>query len=59
MKELFRYIRYRICRTIYYADHCPMDNRRNYKKIAEDLLAAFGLCLSGLVIMILFCFLGF
>ena len=59
MKKLFRYIRYRICRSIYYADYCPIDNRKNYRKIAENLIAALGLCLSGLVVMILFCWIGF
>ena len=32
MKKLFRYIRHRICRSIYYADHCPIDNRKNYPR---------------------------
>ena len=59
MKKLFRYIRYRICRNIYYADWCPMDNRKNYRKIAENLIAGLGLTLSGVVIMILFCLIGF
>lgn len=53
MKELFRYIRYRICRSIYYADHCPMDNRKNYKEIAVNAIACFGLCLSAVSIFCL------
>ena len=59
MKKLFRYIRYRICRNIYYADQCPMDNRKNYRQIFENFIAALGLTLSGLVIVILFCLMGF
>lgn len=38
--KLLKYIRHRICRTIYYADQCPMDNRRNYRALAA--LAAQG-----------------
>ena len=59
MKKLFRYIRYRICRSIYYADYCPIDNRKNYRQMFENFIAALGLTLSGLVIMILFCLMGF
>ena len=42
MKREFRYIRYRICRSIYYADQCPMDNRKNYSNIGRDILCAWG-----------------
>ena len=59
MKKLFRYIRHRICRNIYYADHCPIDNRKNYRQMFENFIAALGLTLSGLVVMILFCMMGF
>lgn len=59
MKRMFRYIRHRICRTIYYADHCPLDNRKNYRELFVNALAALGLCASGLVIMILLCAMGF
>lgn len=59
MKKLFRYIRHRICRSIYYADYCPIDNRKNYRKMFENFIAALGLTLSGLVVMILFCMMGF
>lgn len=53
MKKLFKHIRYRICRNIYYADWCPADNRKNYKEIAVNAIACFGLCLSAVAI---FCF---
>lgn len=59
MKKLFKYIRFRICRNIYYADWCPMDNRKNYRQMFENFIAAFGLTLSGLVVVILFCLMGF
>ena len=59
MKKLFRHVRYRICRSIYYADWCPMDNRKNYRKIFENFLAVLGLTLSGLVALILLFLIGF
>lgn len=58
MKKLFRHIRYRICRNIYYADWCPMDNRKNYRKIFENFLAAFGLVFLGLVTLTLLFLIG-
>ena len=48
MKKLFRYIRHRICRNIYYADYCPIDNRKNYHQMFENSIAALGLALSRL-----------
>lgn len=59
IKREFRHIRYRICRSIYYADYCPIDNRKNYRQMFENFIAALGLTLSGLVVMILFCMMGF
>ena len=59
MEKLFKYIRFRICRSIYYADQCPMDNRKNYRQMFENFIAALGLTLSGLVIVILFCLMEF
>ena len=58
MKKLFRHIRHRICRNIYYADWCPMDNRKNYRKIFENFLAALGLTLSSVVALILLFLIG-
>ena len=58
MKKLFKYIRFRICRNIYYADWCPMDNRKNYRKIFENFLAALGLTLSSIVALILLFLIG-
>ena len=58
MKKLFKHIRFRICRNIYYADWCPMDNRKNYRKIFENFLAALGLTLSSVVALILLFLIG-
>lgn len=59
MEKLFKYIRFRICRSIYYADQCPMDNRKSYRKIFENFLAALGLTLSGVVALVLLFLMGF
>lgn len=59
MKRELKYIRHKICRSIYYADHCPMDNKKNYKEMFVNAIAAFGLCVVGLAIMILLCLMGF
>ena len=59
IKRELRHIRYRICRSIYYADHCPIDNRKNYRRMFENFIAALGLTLSGVAVMILFCLIGF
>ncbi len=56
MKKELRYIRYRICRNIYYADQCPMDNRKNFKEIAKNVGMAFGLgcvCFAVLCVFVL------
>ena len=59
MKKLFKYIRFRVCRSIYYADWCPMDNRKNYRKIFENFLAVLGLGLSGVIALVLLFLIGF
>ena len=59
MKKLFRRIRHRICRNIYYADWCPMDNRKNYRKIFENFLAVLCLTFSCIIILILLFLIGF
>ena len=59
MKKLFKYIRFRICRSIYYADYCPIDNRKNYRQMFENFLAALGLTLSGVAALILLFLIGF
>lgn len=53
MKRELRYIRYRICRSIYYADQCPMDNRKRYSDIGKTALCACGLGIGALGFMIL------
>lgn len=49
MKKELRYIRYRICRSIYYADQCPMENRKNYNNIGKNILSALALGVAGFV----------
>ena len=54
MKKELRYIRYRICRSIYYADQCPKDNRKNYLNIGIAILKAIGATFFGLILMFVF-----
>ena len=53
IKKELRYIRYRICRDIYYADQCPKDCRKNYNNIRKNILYACGLGVGVLGFMIL------
>ena len=53
MRRELRYIRYRICRSIYYADHCPNDCRKNYSDIGKNILLACGLGIGVLGFMVL------
>ena len=46
--KTMRYIRYRVCRSIYYADQCPVENRKNYSTIGKTVAAAIGV--TGLMI---------
>lgn len=49
MKRELRYIRYRICRSIYYADQCPNDCRKNYNNIGKNILSALAFGVAGFV----------
>ena len=49
IKRELRYIRYRICRSIYYADQCPVENRKNYNNIGKNILCALSLGVVGLM----------
>lgn len=53
MKKMFRHIRYRVCRTIYYADQCPRDCRKNYGKLAMMALQGALFCIIGFAVMLL------
>lgn len=53
IKRELRYIRYRICRNIYYADQCPADNRKNYYNIGKTILCATGMSIAGLALLFL------
>ena len=52
IKKELRYIRYRICRNIYYADQCPKDCRKNYKEIGKGVAMAIGFGIACLIAMI-------
>ena len=54
IKKELRYIRYRICRSIYYADQCPKDCRKNYSIVGQNILGALALCAMTLVGAIIF-----
>lgn len=49
IKRELRYIRYKVCRNIYYADQCPNDCRKNYRNIGKNILSALVLGAVGLV----------
>ena len=51
IKRELRYIRYRICRNIYYADQCPKDCRKNYKEIGKGIAMAIGFGIVCLIAM--------
>ena len=53
IRREFRHIRYRICRSIYYADQCPKDCRKNYNNIGRNILYACGLGVGVLGFMVL------
>ena len=54
IKRELRYIRYRICRSIYYADHCPKDCRKNYSAIGQNILGGLALCALTLIGAVIF-----
>ena len=49
--KLLKYIRYRICRSIYYADQCPNDCRKNYKALAILVMQGALFSVIGFVAM--------
>lgn len=51
MKKMFRHIRYRVCRTIYYADQCPKDCRKNYGELAMMVLQGALFSIIGFIAM--------
>ena len=53
IKKEIRYIRYKVCRSIYYADQCPIENRKNYNNIGRNVLYACGLGVGVLGFMVL------
>ena len=53
IKRELRYIRYKVCRNIYYADQCPNDCRKNYHNIGKSILMASGMFVFGLMAMVI------
>lgn len=53
IKRELRYIRYKVCRNIYYADQCPNDCRKNYRDIGKSILMASGMFVFGLMAMVI------
>lgn len=53
IKRELRYIRYKVCRNIYYADQCPNDCRKNYRNIGESILMASGMFVFGLMAIVI------
>ena len=53
IKRELRYIRYKVCRNIYYADQCPNDCRKNYRDIGKSILMASGMFAFGLMAMVI------
>lgn len=52
IKRELRYIRYKVCRNIYYADQCPNDCRKNYRDLGKSILMASGMFVVGLMAMV-------
>lgn len=53
IKKELRHIRYRICRNIYYADQCPVENRKNYSTIGKTVASAMGISVMVLALLII------
>lgn len=47
IRRYFRYIRYKVCRYIYYLDACPKQFRKDYKALILEGLACVALCFAG------------
>lgn len=53
MNKAFKRIRHRVCRTIYYFDQCPFDNRKNYRNIAGNAFSGVMLVTAFIALMAL------
>ena len=49
MKKTFKRIRRRICRSICYADSCPVDNQKNHLCSILKVCGTFGVSVFGAV----------
>lgn len=54
IKRELRYIRYRICRNIYYADQCPKDCRKDFRETAKNLAGMILMSVIGLLMACVF-----
>lgn len=48
-----KYIRYRICRSIYYADQCPRDCRKDFGAIAKTVGMVLAIAPIAMAIVII------
>lgn len=56
MNKAFKHIRHKVCRTIYYFDWCPLDNRKSYRKIADNAFSGVML-VTAFILLMAFCLL--
>lgn len=53
VRKTFRKARRKVCRYIVSFDRCPTSYRKSYKDIILNALACFGLCIVGIMFMML------
>lgn len=53
VRKTFRKVRRKVCRYIVSFDRCPTSYRKSYKDIILNALACFGLCIVGIMFMML------
>jgi hypothetical protein len=51
MKKTLKRIRRRICRSICYADSCPVDNQKNYLYSTLKAFGTFGVSVFGVAVL--------
>lgn len=51
MNKAFKRIRHKVCRTIYYFDQCPFDNRKSFRKIADNAFSGVALVTAFVLLM--------
>lgn len=53
IRKTFRKARRDVCRYIVSFDTCPMENRKNYGQVAQNILMAVGMSGVALVMMVM------